>query len=431
MKNYNKIREDMRAPKWAAMAEYVGGEDGKKLVDAMQDFYSIYTDDVIDWYAGLYDVNIGGWYYSASARDNERSVYMDKEIILLPDAESTCQALGFWSGSGMAARGNDEYKNVIPAWMRDDIVKFITSLQDEDGYFYHKQWGKSIPPARRGRDYMWCMSMLKTMGAEPKYASLADCEDNADKSEILIPDYLKDKSSFLSYAENLFATRSTWSAGNELAAQVTLIKASGLIDTAVDFLNSKQLAENGCWEEGVGYAAVNGLLKISCVYNNAGRALPYAMEGARAAIGCIVAEEDIKCVCDLYNTWYTITNITNNLRKYGGSDGERKAEEILRDIRHIAPYAIQRTKEKIAPHKKESGSFSYYKNSPCPTSQSMPVAVPYLWEGDGNATNIAIVGTTNFVTSALGLGAYKVPLFSTDDGERYLSLLEEKKNNAK
>lgn len=421
----------MRAPKWAAMAEYIGGDDGKNLVDAMQDFYSIYTDDVIDWYAGLYDADIGGWYYCASARDNDRSTYMEKEIILLPDAESTCQALGFISGSGVAANGDNEYKNFVPKWMQDDIIKFITSLQKEDGYFYHPQWGKEIPVARRGRDYSWCMSMLKTMGAKPKYPSIADCDADSDKKEIMIPDYLKDKASFLNYAENLFATRSTWSAGNELAASVTMLKAAGLINEAVDFLNSKQLSENGCWEEGVGYAAVNGLLKISCVYNNAGRSLPYAMEGARAAIGCIVAEEDIRCVCDLYNTWYTISNITSNLRRFGGPDGEAQAEEILREIRHIAPYAIQRTKEKISTHKKESGSFSYYKHAPCPTSQGMPVAVPYQWEGDGNATNIATVGTTNFVTSALGLGKYKVPLFTSEDGDRYLSLLEEKRQNKK
>ena len=242
----------MRAPKWAAMAEYIGGDDGKNLVDAMQDFYSIYTDDVIDWYAGLYDADIGGWYYCASARDNDRSTYMEKEIILLPDAESTCQALGFISGSGVAANGDNEYKNFVPKWMQDDIIKFITSLQKEDGYFYHPQWGKEIPVARRGRDYSWCMSMLKTMGAKPKYPSIADCDADSDKKEIMIPDYLKDKASFLNYAENLFATRSTWSAGNELAASVTMLKAAGLINEAVDFLNSKQLSENGCWEEGVG-----------------------------------------------------------------------------------------------------------------------------------------------------------------------------------
>ena len=59
------------------------GFSGKDFVKSVQDLYSIYNHDVVEWLAGIYDNKSGGFYYSNSARDNDG---------FLPDIESTNQA---------------------------------------------------------------------------------------------------------------------------------------------------------------------------------------------------------------------------------------------------------------------------------------------------------------------------------------------------
>ena len=114
------------------------------LVDAMRDFYSIYDTELVEWFAELYDPKVGGWYYSPSARDNETVTYNGKEYLLRPDAESTCQALGFIGASGIADEVDAKYERFLPTWMKKQIADYIQGLQDPDGYFYHEQWGKNI-----------------------------------------------------------------------------------------------------------------------------------------------------------------------------------------------------------------------------------------------------------------------------------------------
>ena len=55
-------REAAREPYWRALSDKVGGEVGERLVEAIKDLYSIYSPDVIDWFASLYDVKTGGYY---------------------------------------------------------------------------------------------------------------------------------------------------------------------------------------------------------------------------------------------------------------------------------------------------------------------------------------------------------------------------------
>ena len=55
---------------WERLRSYVGGEAADELVASLKDLYSIYDDGLIEWFANLYDVETGAWYYSNSARDN-------------------------------------------------------------------------------------------------------------------------------------------------------------------------------------------------------------------------------------------------------------------------------------------------------------------------------------------------------------------------
>ena len=44
---------------------------GREIDAALEELYALYDRKVIDWFAGLWDGEIGGFYYSVSARDHE------------------------------------------------------------------------------------------------------------------------------------------------------------------------------------------------------------------------------------------------------------------------------------------------------------------------------------------------------------------------
>ena len=87
----------MKEKYYRALAEKVSGEQGDRIAEAIRDMYTLYKPEMIDWFAGLYDVEVGGYYYSNGARDNEKISYQGKVYDLRPDTESTEQALRFIS----------------------------------------------------------------------------------------------------------------------------------------------------------------------------------------------------------------------------------------------------------------------------------------------------------------------------------------------
>ena len=395
-----------------------------ELVDALRDLYSIYDAELVDWCAGLYDPKIGGFYYSNSARDNEKTVWQGKEYDLLPDAESTCQAIGFVRRSGITSDTEGFYGPFIPDWMKKKTADFIFSLQDPDGFFYHPQWGKNIGLSRRARDLSWSKIMLGGFGRELRYPTLLDADK--PKTEVtLVPEHMQSKEKLIAFLDSLDFENKSYAAGNNVASQFLQIKGQGLGDVVIDYLNSHQHADTGLWHSKTDYYGVNGLMKISGIYNNAGLVIPHATEAAMSAIDAITSEEEIKGVVDLWNTWVAVHNIVKSLRTFGGEEGERQASAILERVKREAIGAVKATKEKIAPFKKPDHAFSYCREYPAPTSQGAPVCVPYLPEGDMNATVISVTLMIEMVHNALGLFDKMVPLFGKEEGERFLSIVEE------
>lgn len=467
-----------QSEEWKTLKEAVGGAAGDELVSAMQDLYSIYDEKIIDWFAGLYDVKRGAYYYASSARDNEEVVHKDKTYKLLPDIESTHQALRFVNGSGLVAERGGSYATALPEWMRNDILKFAMSLQDENGFFYHEQWGKEYTDkmlSRRGRDLMWSVDIIRTLGREPTYdtpsgvkGSGLDYYGNPVKKSAegsspeakpesapatktaYSPDF-ENKEALIDYLERLKESTKDglrfYAIGNTLAAQASQInkrekdliaegKEAGLKDALINWFNKNQNSENGLWNDKSDYLGVNGLLKISGVYSSCGVEIPYAEKGAVAAINAISSDEKMHATVDLYNTWFAISCILANLRKYGKEtmvdgellDGNARADRIIENLRKIAPPAIRKTKEKILDFKQADGGFSYCMTNPCPTSQGMPVCIPGLPESDVNATIIGSHELVGYIYSALGLSKYKVAMFGDCHFEKYISIIE---NNAK
>jgi hypothetical protein len=398
------------------------------LVDAMRDFYSIYDTELVEWFAELYDPKVGGWYYSPSARDNETVTYNGKEYLLRPDAESTCQALGFIGASGIADEVDAKYERFLPTWMKKQIADYIQGLQDPDGYFYHEQWGKNIPLPRRARDFTWSRNMLERLERPLKYPTILDAPEMKTK-DTLIPDHLSSEAKFIDYLDSLDVPNKSYHAGNTVSSQFSQIKSQGLGEVCVKYFNERQHADTGLWHAEQNYYGVNGLMKISGIYNSMGLVIPHSMEAAFSAIAAIESDEVVNGGVDLWNNWVAIQNICTSLIKFGGEDGARQVDEIRARIWQNAAGAVRKTRQKITPFKRADHAFSYGKKYPSPTSQSMPVCIPGLDEGDINGCVIASTLMIGMVYGGLGLADCRVPLFGKEEGELFLSIVE--KNNAR
>ena len=219
---YKKVKEDF----------------GQSTADAAKELLSLYTDGIYKWLAGLWDGEIGGFYYSNSARDNEE---------FLPDIESTQQAFCALCDDGIVSSMSD-----YPEGMKKKAVAFITGCQDaEDGYFYHKQWGKDINTSRRARDMNKGMSIVRAFGANSKYPTAderikAAMEGRAENISVMIPEHLSSRAAFVEYLESLEINKNSYSVGHRLGAQVSQIRAAGLDGVLYDFLNSTQKANGLC-----------------------------------------------------------------------------------------------------------------------------------------------------------------------------------------
>ena len=78
-----------REKQWENLINEVNamGGDGEDFAAAVKELYSLYDEEVMYWYAGLFDAKIGGFYFANSARDAEG---------YLPDIEATQHCLGFF-----------------------------------------------------------------------------------------------------------------------------------------------------------------------------------------------------------------------------------------------------------------------------------------------------------------------------------------------
>ena len=486
MAHVKKLDEERQEQQWQKLYDAVltktaslGDVESKKIADdflkSMKSLYNIYTPDMVLWFANLYEPYFcvcegecqktkycggSGFYYSNSARNTAG---------YLPDTESTSQALGFINSSGMAVNYGSSYRKALGEEMSSQIAYYIKNSQAPNGFFYNAQWPQADTDAklsRRARDLEWCTSMLSTFGLKPTYDTpngvkgdglLADGTpvDGGTPSAVMTsplgtsvvtavskvmavadntPAHLKDEAAFRAYLATLDIHNNSYSVGNTLTAQGSqILQVEGLMDILIEWLNEHQNPATGHWDWKVegdsgysDYYGVNGLLKISGIYNKAKAPIPHAAEAAQSAIDAITADETMGAVVDLYNTWFSISNILSNLRKYSEDEaaGAALADEIVLSLIQQAPNAIRVSMQKIYAFQKLDGSFSYGRNSSSATSQGMPVAVPGSNEGDVNATVIASTGLLGNIYSALELSAYNVRLFGEYERRQYMDVIE-------
>lgn len=419
MNEKNIAKEEFLAEKWAALEGFFNkkGADGAAIVRGFKELYSIYSDDLPEWLAGLYDHKTGGFYYSNSARDNEPH---------LPDIESTNQALNLLINTGMMNSCRE-----LPEAMQKKLIEFTCSLQsDDDGYIYHPQWGKNIVDSRRGRDMVWAESMADKLGfklpyptANERFAALRKAKgEEKEKLMAALPDHLTTKEKFINYLEGFDWINSSYYAGNTVAAQGGQIIAAGLAEACAEYLNKYQNPKTGFWSDKADmHTGINGFLKITAFYINAKLPINMAKTAALSAIECTKSDEIGTTVCHLYNCWYSLGNILTSLRRTGKND---EADEIYALILKNAPEALRAAKRKTEVFRKPDGAFSYTARCSSYKSQEAVVCLPDMAESDVNASVLSTSGLTRNIYQTLGANNFYVPLYTHHDFERFLSALK-------
>ena len=437
------------------------------------------ADRLAGWMANLWDDEIGGFYFSISARDNEP---------YLPDIESTSQALGWLYNNNFISSHNDG----IPNDIKMKVVDFAKSLQSaNDGYFYHPQWGQSrdqLQVDRYARDLSWATGIINRYTVdrdgdgilEKQYPNF--CAPEGTKCELHAG--TEERCSFVSQASSITASmqnsvtgalgsqvssavskinnstvRATASSRPDYTSEVTFrdwlyatnssmgtssgnaqvinalqdeIIANGYCEVLLDFLDEKQQeiydtqvgsfeTPTGLWQYTYDYHAVWGLLKYTPFYNDKvyGRELKYAEHIVDSCIEVIMLEADGKYQAnDIYNMWQGMQALFNNVMKYS----PESLPALQQKLRDRGAELIQNSINKLESFKRTDGAFSMYSNGISQaTIYGAPIAM-CVEEGDVNAT-VLICSMYRCMFTCLGYSV--VHLGNANRGEKFIQMLYE------
>jgi hypothetical protein len=451
-------RAQLLEEKWQAIADRVGGERGEKLVRAFKDYYRrIYTPELPEWFARLYDKNIGGFYFSNSARDNDTLIYKEEEFGLLPDADSTWQTMCTIVSMGLT--NGKPYREFIPSEIQAKIIAFLKGLQDRDGFFYHPQFPRERNEKkveRRSRDTSRAVAVITAFGALPTYDTpngvigdgiLADGrrvekpKKSARSEEVVekvtentasVAPFLQSKEAFLEHLASKELKNHSYVVGSHFITQSSemtyrdkVLRESGadytIYGLLTDWLSENQL-ENGIWDEKIGYSGVSGIMKICRLYSSARVMLPRAELTARAAISVVTSPDMATSVTDIFNPWVAAGVILSDLRKIGGEEGKKIAEKISNELIDNAEVLLDATAEKLERFIRADGAFSYPVKSSGGYNMGMPLGIAWIDEGDVNATHLAVSAVSNIFT-AMNLGDLYVAPYGEDDGRRFIEII--------
>lgn len=406
----------MKSKKWQELEKELKKrtDNADDILSALEELYSLYSNKLAAWLGSLYDPDIGGFYYSNSAK----ATYG-----YLPDLESTNQAFSFIENSGMISSFDQ-----LPSWMKEKTEYYIRYLQDPDsGFFYHLQWSRELInayPSRLARDKDSAHHIAGMLGFELNTSanafkkSIVSARDDED-----IPPHLVSKDSFREYLESFDWKVDTYRVTSAMVSQFGLLQARDLVGTAIAFLDKLQNPKNGLFESEDSPTVADSYFTVSMFYLAAKCPLKYA----KRAIPTILKRLDGKENEDAtyaHHVWAAVRNIIRALRETEDEQCKRDADEIVTELMKQAPYMIRKTTALISGYQKSDGSFSYCKNSSAPFSQGMPVAMIGSNEGDVNATIICSTGITKVIFKALDLYDFYPPILGTDALDVFLGALK-------
>ena len=423
------------------MLKYTTWEELEKIapaevVESLKKLNSFYDGrKMACWLAGLYDPEIGGFYYSNSARDHEG---------FAPDLESTVQLLAWCEANG-AFRG--PAKSKIPADIAEKLVKFAKDMQsDVDGCFYHPQWSHmQVGIARSGRDISWGNKLISMFDGQPNYdvpggakgilgaPKGVDSKNGASAARKVVADF----SSHEAYAKWIAEFNSTIkeNSGNahNMNAMYSEIRGRGFVKDTLDYLDRiqdevyrEQIAAGetptGLWQKPIDYHAVWGLLKFMPFYNDStdGRAIKYAKEIVASCVKVIALPPvGTYYMNDMMNQWRGIVSLLGNIEKYN----PELLPELFEITRANAKELVDNSLAKILPFKREDSSFSYKLDGHSLSNiYGTPISLG-LTEGDVNASGLC---SSMYRGVFECLGYPVVPLCDVEDGDMFIDIITHK-----
>ena len=229
----------------------IKAEAPEDLYNALRKLNGMYEGSKIcEWMANLWDDEIGGFYYSNSARDNEP---------FRPDLESTNQLTGWLQTNGACAAYNNQVNNMFPNDLKMKIVDFAKSTQcATDGYFYHPQWPQGtdkLNTDRYGRDLSWGVALINRFLVDrdgdgvpekqyPNYCtpSGAKCEEHKDGGSCSFISAVSSNNTGLASVSACATSRITAGVQSSVSTAVSKIPAStvsAVVSSRPDYSSSE------------------------------------------------------------------------------------------------------------------------------------------------------------------------------------------------
>ena len=445
--------------RWATRFDSITDPEVKASV---KDFYDVYYDPeaIIRWWAGLYDPEIGGFYYANSARDNASYGVGG----FLPDMEST------WQIINRLRQFESDLAHFLGPEITAKIVEFYQTRQDpDDGYFYHPQWPKAqslTNNMRYTRDQNWAIAAFENLHASPLYPTALDRAKNStgtvdvtvkrlasqaglpvasDRSAVRITprtglDWQPNETSVKNYVNNLLATRTCEQWSNQLETQLSTFEAYGVLQYVVDVLDARINPAFGFWvtryddkadyyynmkstpTAETPYGIFTCTYKVMNIYNRANRALPYPTKMAENVIRGIISERTIQRdgrirITYIFNPWATLGTLRTNLNSFG-TIAQKTEFNALVDANIIEMLAA--VKSSLDYYRCEDGSYGYLDSGSSPTIYGMPVSTGAK-EGDVNAHNL-VMSLGRHICSTIGVS--EIPVFNENHGKLMQELLK-------
>ena len=401
----------------------------KEIQEALNEYTEyMHSFKRLQWLASLYDTESGGFYYAVSSRDN---------YPFLPDLESTYQACSLLVNMGVF-KDFEDMKARLPKEFSEKMVNFAREMQSEDdGYFYHPQWGKDISVSRQGRDLGHAKNIIKKFGnGEFKYPLPEERKNPqeankaaADNLKSGAEEFLKSEENFKDWLQNTLlwdTAQHCYESSNTLAATYQNIKAAGYSDVAIDFLKSIQNQQTGLWgsETGKDLTTINSdaAMKACLCFYYAKVPVPF-FEKIFDSVMYIIENCSPRSTSSMYNTWTTLTVARMSLSS--DSDDYLK-NETFKSVLKKVPKLIRSTMEKNEVFVKDDGGCSYLPDKSSAASQQASVGLG-LAEGDVNGTGTWYNGRLQ-VFYFLNMDGIEIPpVYTEEDRDAFIELIKNAK----
>jgi len=450
------------AEAWETLEAQLPAQYARGIIDAYKRLYALYDQSMIVWYANLGDPETGGFYHSNSARDNHG---------FLPDIENTLVVTNFIEVTGMAEMRDNDWTNVIPDWWQKRMGDWILSMEDEDTFFYHPQWPKEFIIAgdrqsRITRDRGSAKTLLRKLG---RYDEMMQAQPAATSSKVWLTGrvnavspavaaskvvataggmlsqyesvdnfriYLADLERQVLAAEtdDSYAYQFYWM-GNQFQSTVNYInadKTGEMKRLLIEFFEKYQNPETGLWDRELCYNSTNALHKVGSVYNSLGVEMKHTDKMLASVLEILGWNMDTpahtaNAGVDIYNAWSCFSYIYNNLRNYASGTKEEnyaKVEDYKMRVFAALGTLIDKTFNQIAGFRRDDGSYGYSRTGSSHTAQGCPAALSGVHEGDANGNAIASYDIIYYIIAAVELEEYMVPMFTEEDCNVFVNIIE-------